>query len=556
MRTRKLFPFFILAMMVAAASAPPRAQEKPAEKPAKKEMPPQKNKDGKKLLTALDTLKIAGVGGPRLSPDGASVAYTVSEIQMEKDKEWKSVTHLWVVPAAGPASAARQFTRGEKGATNPAWSPDGKMIAFRTNREKDSEQQVWMMMADGGEAWQVTTHKGGVGNFWFSPDGKKLLLTTTDQPGKEEEARKKDKDDTILIDQDIKMTLLWLWDIEKKEGKRLTEGNWTVSDPRWSLDGTRISYTINPTPKADDGGLSDIWILTVATGEKKKLVENAGSDQSARWSPDGKWIAYTANADSGGVAQSHLMVVSAEGGTPRKLTGAFAYDARAPTWSPDGKTLYFSSNTLEAIEIFAADVAGATVKQLTSRGGVTSFSELSADGRVIVGTMSGPGRPVELYRASVGFTSFEPLSDHNGWVKEYALGAVEIAKWKSKDGTEIEGVLTEPVDLDPSKKYPFIVNPHGGPTGASLMGFNSTSQLFAANGYLMLEPNFRGSTGKGEKFAQANKNTWGIDDYEDCMSGVQAMVDRGWADPQRLGAWGWSYGGYMTYWMLTQTDIV
>jgi len=527
------------------------AQEK-APEPAKKEAPAPRSKSGKKLFSALDTLRVKGVGGLRLSPDGTRVAYTVSEVQMEKDKEWRTATQVWVVPTAG--EAARQYTRGEKNASSPAWSPDGKYLAFLTNREKDNEQQVWMMGVDGGEAWQVTTHKGGVRGFVFSPDGKSLLLLAADQPSKEEEQKKKDKDDTILIDQDIKMTHLWLWDIDKKEAKRLTEGSFTVSDPRFAPDGTRATYVTRPTPKADDGDLSDIWVLTLATGEKRKLVENVGPDDSARWSADGNWIAYTSSERAGGPYQSHLFVIAANGGAPRKLTASFALDAGTPVWAPDGKTIYFSTDTREAVEVFAANVTSGAVRQVTERGGITSVTEVSADGRTVVGTMSGPQRPAEVYAGDPAFRSFKTLTDHNAWLGEYALGDVEVVKWKSRDATEIEGVLTKPVDFDASKKYPLLLNPHGGPTGASLETFNSTNQALAANGYLVLEPNFRGSSGKGEKFAQANKNTWGKGDYEDCMTGVDAVLARGWTDPERLGAYGWSYGGYMTYWILTQTD--
>ncbi len=523
-------------------------------KAARTEAPEPRAKDGKKLLTAMDLMRISGVSAPRISPDGSRVAYTVSEVKMEKDKEWKSVSQTWVVPASGNAKS-RQYTRGDKSATTPEWSPDGTMLAFLSDREKDGERQVWMMMADGGEAWVVTAHKGGVSGFHFSPDGRRLVLTAVDQPSKDEEDRKKVKDDTMVIDHDIKMSHLWLFDLEKKEEKRLTEGNFTVSDPQWSPDGTRITYTTRPTPKADDGSLSDVWILTVANGEKKRLISGAEATDNARWSVDGQWIAYTQNPDpNSGVSATYLYVVSAAGGAPRQLTTKFDLNVGTPVWSRDGRRIYFSTNVLEAVEVYSVDVATGEVKQITRRGGTTGITEISRDGKTIVGTASGPGQPTELYRTSADFAALTPLSNHNSWLKDYALADTEVVRWKSKDGMEVEGLLTRPVGYQAGSKVPLLLNPHGGPTGASINNFNGTVQVLAANGFAVLQPNFRGSTGKGLAFAQANKNTWGKGDYEDCMTGVDALIASGIADPDRLGAFGWSYGGYMTFWILTQTD--
>jgi dipeptidyl aminopeptidase/acylaminoacyl peptidase len=545
---RFITTLFILLSMTAAAV---RAQDNA--KPAKADPPQPRAKDGKKLLTAVDLMKIKGVGSPRISPDGSRVAYTVSEVKMEKDKEWKTLTQVWVVPAAG--GKARQYTRGEKSGSAPEWSPDGTMLAFLSDREKDGERQVWMMNADGGEAWSVTSHKGGVSGFHFSPDGKRLALTAVDQPNKDEEDRKKVKDDTMVIDRDIKMTHLWLFDLDKKEEKRLTEGDYTLSDPQWSPDGTRITYTTRPTPKADDGASSDVWVVTVASGEKKKIAGEPGSADNARWSRDGKWIAFvgTTHRDPG-PSNTYLYLYPGNGGTPKQLTGKFDLDVGTPFWSRDDKTIYFFNNVLEANEVFAADVATGAVKQVTKRGGSTSITEISRDGKTIIGTISLVNQPAELYVANADFDSIRPLTDHNSWLKDYALASTEIVKWKSKDGTEIEGVLTRPVGYPAGMKVPFLLNPHGGPTGASINNFNGTVQVLAANGFAVLQPNFRGSTGKGLAFAQANKNTWGKGDYEDCMTGVDAMIAAGIADPDRMGAFGWSYGGYMTFWILTQTD--
>jgi len=539
--------FFMLCMAVAASV---RAQEN--SKPPKADAPAPRAKDSKKLLTAMDLMKIASVSAPRISPDGSRVAYSVSEVKMEKDKEWKSVTQVWVVPTNG--GKARQYTRGDKSSTAPEYSPDGTMLAFLTDREKDGERQVWMMLADGGEAWAATSHKGGVTGFRFSSDGKQLVLTAVDQPSKDEEDRKKLKDDPMVIDHDIKMTHLWLFDVDKKEEKRLTEGDFTVSDPQWSPDGTRITYTTRPTPKADDGALSDVWMITIASGEKKRIGGDSGASDNARWSPDGKWIAYTATTDRDpGPSTSYLYLVPAAGGAPKQITSKFDLSVGTPVWSRDGKTIYFSTNVLEAIELYSAGVANGAVKQLTQRGGSIGITEISRDGKMIVGTMSSAQQPTELYSSNASFASIKPLTDHNAWLKDYSLGQSEVVKWKSKDGTEIDGVLTKPVGYE-SGKVPFILNPHGGPTGASLNNFNGTVQVLAANGFAVLQANFRGSTGKGLAFAQANKNTWGKGDYEDCMTGVDAMIANGLADPDRLGAFGWSYGGYMTFWILTQTD--
>ena len=539
--------FIITLLILLALATATLAQE--TSKP-KADPPAPRAKDGKKLLTAMDLLRINGVSNPRISPDGSRVAYTVSEVKMEKDKEWKQVTQIWVV--AFNNQKPRQYTRGDKSASQPEWSPDGSTIAFLTDREKDGERQVWMMLADGGEAWSVTSHKGGVSGFHFSPDGKRLVLTATDQPSKDEEDRKKVKDDTMVIDRDIKMTHLWLFDLDKKEEKRLTEGNYTVSDPQWSPDGTRISYVARPTPKADDGDQDNIWVLTISGGAKEKITSDERASQNPRWSPDGKWIAYN-ESDRGAVSTDVLAVIAASGGTPRELTTKFELPTGTPVWAADGKTIYFSTNTREAIEVYSADVSTGAVKQLTQRGGSIGISEISRDGKRFVGTFTSNQRPAELYVANAAYSSPTAITDHNAWLRDYSLAQSEVVKWKSKDGTEVEGVLTKPVGYV-SGKVPLLLNPHGGPTGASLNSWSGTPQVLAANGFAVLQPNFRGSTGKGIDFTRANKNSWGKGDYEDCMSGVDAMIASGIADPDRLGAFGWSYGGYMTFWILTQTD--
>lgn len=521
------------------------------------------SKDGKKLFAAGDLLRIARVSAPRISPDGARVAYLVSAVTTGKEGDpaekgglGKFVSQLWVVPTAGPASVARQFTRGEKSVSNPKWSPDGKILAFTKEggEEKDAKPQVWLLYADGGEAWQVTKHKSGVAAYEFSPDGKTLLLTATVPETADQEKRKKDKDDAVVVDHDLKMEHLWTWDIATGDEKQITRGEFTVSDARWSPDGLRITYTSNPTPLADDSSLQTAWVMELATGKQRKVgAEGSYANHTVRWSPDGKWLAYLSTAGES-IYQENLFVVSADGGEARKLMGGFELNAEEPLWAPDGKMIYFSTTDHETEEVFAVNVSAGTVLRLTDKPGLVHLTAISAKGAT-VGTSSDPKHPDELFRSDLRFSAIEPLTNHNAWLADYALGETEVIRWKSgKDGMEIDGIVTKPVDHDTSRKVPFLLNPHGGPTGASLLSFSIAAQVMAANGYMVLQPNFRGSIGRGEKFARANQNDWGNGDYKDDMSGVQAVVDRGWADPDRLGAFGWSYGGYMTFWIDTQTD--
>lgn len=516
----------------------------------------RRSKDGKKLFSTRDPLRVARVSSPRISPDSSRVAYLVSALNMEKDQPGKTVTQLWVAPTAGPASEARQYTRGEKNVSNFAWSPDGKVLAFTMDagEEKDAKPQVWFMYANGGEPWQVTKHKAGVRTFQFSPDGKTLLLVATATMPADEEKRSKEKDDAVVVGHDFKMAQLWTWNIATSEEKQITKGDFTVNDPRWSPDGSHITFTTVPTPLTDDASEQTAWVLDVASGQHRKLVDTQDNTHTARWSRDGQWIAYLSSRGMD-IYQTNLFVVNAAGGAPRKLTGSFELNADEPVWGPDGKTIYFSTDKREAVNIFAVDIAGGSVRQITDKPGVLSIDEISGNGQIAIGTWTDPEHPSNVFRSDLSFDSIEPVTNQNAWLDDYALGDTEVVQWKSsKDGMDIDGIVTKPVDFDSLRKYPFLLNPHGGPTGSSTLSFNPTEQILAANGYVILEPNFRGSTGRGEKFAMANQNDWGNGDYKDDMSGVQAMVDKGWADPNRLGAFGWSYGGFMTFWIDTQTD--
>ncbi|MFZ1867332.1 MAG: S9 family peptidase [Steroidobacteraceae bacterium] len=516
-----------------------------------------RNADGKLLFGTDAALRVAEVSSPVLSPDKTRVAYLVQTTLEPKDKPWKAVTQIWVTSAAGPASAARQYTRGDESATQVRWSPDGNKLGFISSAgtAESAKPQVWFMYANGGSAWLVTTLPGGVQDFAFSPDGKSLLLVAGPKPNPAHLLEIKDHSDAAVVDHDPMLSQLWLWDIASGKAKQLTNGDFTVSDPQWSPNGQEVLFVTRPTPSLEDGSRATEYVLNLQTSHTRLLGPTADYVLDARWSPDGATIAFLATPKGEQIRQqvaAGLYLVPATGGTPRALT--FPLGAGTPVWAPDGQTIYFSTGDHEAVAVFAVNVASGAVRRLSRQAADVRLDHISPDGSFAIGTWSDPTHPAEVFRANLDFTVLHNLTDQNQWLAGYALGNATVLKWKSSaDGMEIEGVVTEPVGFDASRKYPFLLSPHGGPTGATTLSFNPTEQILAANGYLVLEPNFRGSSGRGLPFATADENDWGGGDFHDDMSGVDAVIAKGWADPNRMGEFGWSYGGYMSYWIDTHT---
>jgi len=516
-----------------------------------------RNANGKLLFGTDAALRVAEVSSPELSPDKTRVAYLVQTTLEPKDAPWKAVTQVWVTPVAGPASAARQYTRGDESATQVRWSPDGSELGFirSSGTGESAKPQVWFMYANGGSAWPVTTLPAGVQAFAFSPDGKSLLLVADPKPTAAHLLDMKDHVDAVVVDHDPVLSQLWLWDIASGKARQLTHGDFTVSDPQWSPNGHEVLFVTRPTPAQEDSSHTSEYLLDLQTGHLRQLGSTADYASDGRWSPDGATIAFLAAPKGEMIRQqvdADLYLVPAAGGVPRELT--FPLGAATPVWAPDGKTIYFSTGDHEAVAVFAVSVASGAVRRLSPQAADVRLDHISPDGSFAIGTWSDPTHPAEVFCANLDFTALHNLTDQNAWLAGYALGNATVLKWKSSaDRMEIEGVVTEPVGFDTSHKYPFLLNPHGGPTGATTLSFNPTGQILAANGYLVLEPNFRGSSGRGLAFATADENDWGGGDFHDDMSGVDAVIAKGWADPKRLGEFGWSYGGYMSYWIDTHT---
>ncbi len=534
---------------------------------------------GERRMTIEDSLAIKQVGAPQLSPDGKWVAFTISEWDK---KENRRVSHIHLVSIDGGRSI--RLTNGDKGETSPQWSPDSMRIAFLADRDKGT--QVWIIQAFGGESEKLTFEENNVQAFRWSNDGKNIAFITRDVPkDKTERAKKrKEKFDTIVVDSDFSYSHLWKVNLETKEKKRLTEGNFSVSTPQWSPDNNQIAFVMSRSGTQESSFIdisedrnTDIYVIDATGGTPRQLTTNPAADTNPQFSPDGKWIAYIANSEpKSWAARNDVMLVSREGGVTRNVTKEFFESAgSAMQWAPDGKTIYFSSGIGVYTHIFNVPVEGGKITQLTRENRNYGSFDIAGYVPKLAGTTPpfNPNERAYTPNWKIAYTVTDSLTPEDIWVapldkieaarkitwvnpviKDFAIAETALIKWKGPDNFDIEGLLVKPVGYEEGKRYPLVLQIHGGPYSRFSDTFNGRAQILAANGYAVLMPNPRGSTGYGLKFTVANVGDWGGKDFKDIMAGVDSLIAKGIADPHKLVVMGGSYGGFMTFWTITQTE--
>jgi dipeptidyl aminopeptidase/acylaminoacyl peptidase len=494
-------------------------------------------------------LSLKQAASPEISPDGHRVAYTVRETNWE-DNAYK--TEIWLADAR--TGAIRQLTNGRKSSQSPAWSPDGSKLAFLSDRA--DKQQIYLINPDAGEAEVITSMEDGVSRFAWSPDGKSLAYTATEPKSEAIKAREKKYGEMQIVDQDHRKTLLFVLDPATRASRPLTNGSFTVGSFAWSPDSRTIAFDHRVNNSPASSGSADISVVTVADASVRKLVSQDGPDSNPAWSPDGSQIAFTTAMAKPDYYYTNAVIaaIPAAGGTPAVLTASFDENPSIVAWKPYG--LLFAASHHTWSYLYRLDPATKMIHRLTpSDTSVLSSASVSADGSTFAFLASDPKAVPEVFVADAAMRSPKKLTNMNAQTAGWTTSTVEVVSWKSQDGTAIEGVLHKPLDFDPSRKYPLLVVIHGGPTGVSRpVPFTSSIypiDVWVPRGVLVLEPNYRGSAGYGEKFRSLNVRNLGVGDAWDVLAGIDALIAKGFVDPQKVGAMGWSQGGYISAFLAT-----
>jgi dipeptidyl aminopeptidase/acylaminoacyl peptidase len=531
-------------------------------------------------VTVDDQFQIREVQDPQLSPDGQWAAYTVKTLSLKEDK---SEERIWMAPFAGGDAVA--MTAEGVSSSHPRWSSDGKYLAFLSART-EGKAQVWLLSRAGGEAQHLTDTPQDVDDFVWSPDSTRLVVILRDlseeelAAAKTKEKEKEGEDDKDkkpktkkpwVIDRlqfktdevgylDRRRAHLYVLDLATKHLTQVTSGDYDDAHPAWSPDGRLIAFDSNRSkPDPDRAYNTDVWVVAANNTDKgaqpTQVTTNPGDDSGPTWSPDGKLIAYTTQLDPHlfEYATHHIAVSPASGGAARVLTQSFDRNATQPRFSSDGTSVYFiadddGTQILGRIPAAGGDVA----RTIAGRFMLYAYS-LAKNGDIAV-QIDMPDRPSEIYaQPATGGKLTRITKTNDAFVSQLKLVQPEYVQFKSKDGTTVHGYLYKPLDYAPGKKYPTILRPHGGPVWAYYAEFTHLAQLFAANGYAVLFPNPRGSSGYGEAYAKAIWADWGNKDYQDDMAMVDYAIAQGIADRDKLGVGGWSYGGISTDFIIAQT---
>jgi dipeptidyl aminopeptidase/acylaminoacyl peptidase len=505
----------------------------------------------KRMMSIVELMNVKRPGTVRVSPDGRQLLFTLSENNW---KENKSVSHIYRVDRDG--SNQTLMTNGKDGESSPAWSPDGRQFAFVARRDPAKESQIFLQSSRGGEAIQLSDHKTSVAAIEWSPDGKFIFFTAPDPKSSEQEKREREKDDAYSFDHNFQQQHLWRIDVSAKKEERITSGDFSVGGYRLSRNGRLIAFEMAPTPLLEDSERGEIWVMDSEGKNRKQLTRNGVAENISDVSADGKSVLFSARANDQFETyfQSTLFLIPAEGGSPRLLLPDFKGEVSQARFSGDGRDIYFIATLGVHSEIFALDLKGQRIRQLSQGTNVFQAWDFNSAAKAVALISSNTTSPGEIFIGSE--IDFKPsqVTHLFDLQNEYELPRTEAVRWKSSDGVEVEGVLTYPINYQKGRRYPLVSQIHGGPQSSDRLSFPFGAYPLAAIGYAVLRPNYRGSTGYGNDFLRDMVGHYFNNAHKDVMSGIDFLIAQGIADPDKLVIMGWSAGGHMTNWLVTQTD--
>ena len=504
------------------------------------------------------TIKHKVISTVRVSPDGGKVVYAVKELKTIEGKS-EFINHLFISDINNTNTI--QLTQGEKNNINPKWSPDGKKIAFVSNR--NGKNNLYCLNLAGGEAERLTDLKTGINDFKWSTTGNQIAFTSSDFETEEETGNKKSGNDWFFMNENFKQGRLHLLQLNKKDKNgipqitTLSKENRHINSFSWSPDDQWIAYAHAASGGVEDNTFCDISMIKISSGEVKVIANSPVGENQPLFSPDGKFIAYY-NLDEKGIwgGKTSVKIFALENGSVQTLADTPNGPAELIGWSSNGKTIYTLEPFHTSTKIFSLSSDGKQATEWTTgTKGVLSGLELNSKGTHFGFTFQNTSIPQDGYISSTSSFSALKISNINPELANLPVPKTELISWKSFDGMEIEGLLTYPLNYEAGKKYPFILNIHGGPAGVFSENFIAVSGIYplaalAENDIFILRPNPRGSNGYGLKFREANHRDWGGGDYKDLMAGVDYAISKGWADANKMGVMGWSYGGFMSSWIV------
>ena len=507
----------------------------------------------RRAMTTDDGLDMVQVGGAMISPDGSWVLFSKSELNWEENER---ETTWWRVSTEG-GEPYRYI--GDDGGGNFQFSPDGSRLAF--TRSVDDESQLFLLPTTGGEAVQLSEHETSIGSYAWSEDGSKIIFVATEPRTEEEEEAREAGYDAIFVDegpngqQSGNWNNLWLIEVESGAERRLTDTDHRIGSFSVAPNGDRILFTSRIENRRNQQNLSEIQLLEVEAGTIRRLTDNSAPEGRLSWAPDGRSFAYTARTDGEWeLLLDKIWVMDPDGGDRRIVSGAFDGNIGNFVWAPDASAILFSGLHGTNNNLYRINLGSDSVEQITSSVGSLAPSSFSRDRVKMAYVFQDFDTPADIWVGPTDGTGAVQLTDVNPTITdELVLGQGEVIRWESRDGTEIEGILMLPAEYQ-SGMLPLLLHIHGGPAGVFRNSFSASNHVWVGLGYAQLFPNVRGSSGYDDDLLRGNLRDIGSGDYEDLMTGVDELISRGIADPDKLGLRGWSYGGILGGWTITQTD--